>query len=107
MSVMMTIQVTGDPKALEHFASSNKERMQDILAAAKRHGLIAHRFYGSDDGASLMVADEWPDRQSFESFFREKSADIMPMFEAAGVTAPPEPMVWHSLETPDAYGWDA
>jgi hypothetical protein len=47
--------------------------MQGILEAAKRHGLIAHRFYGSDDGGSLMVLDEWPDRQSFESFSKSRS----------------------------------
>ena len=105
MSVIMTVQVAGDPKALERFASDNKEKMQAILGAAKRHGLIAHRFYGSDDGDSLMVLDEWPDRQSFESFFQEQAGEIGPMFEAAGVSSQPEPKVWNELATIDAYGW--
>ena len=67
MSVIITMNVAGDPKALEQFASDNTEKMEAILEAAKRHGLIAHRFYGSDDGGGLMVLDEWPDRQSFDS----------------------------------------
>jgi len=67
------LQVVGDPKALEQFASDSTEKAQGILEAAKRHGLIAHRFYGSDDGGSLMVLDEWPDRQNFESFSRSRS----------------------------------
>ena len=71
MSVIMMLEGTGDPKRLEQFAAENKDKMQAVLEAAKRHGLIAHRFYGSDDGGRLMVLDEWPDRQSFESFFRE------------------------------------
>ena len=105
MSVIMTLQVVGDPKAIEQFASDNTEKAQGILEAAKRHGLIAHRFYGSDDGASLMVLDEWPDRQNFESFFKEQESELRPMFEAARVTAQIEPTFWRELVTHDAYGW--
>jgi hypothetical protein len=107
MSVIMTLQVAGDPKALEQFASDNTEKSRDVLEAAKRHGLIAHRFYGSDDGGSLMVLDEWPDRRSFESFFQEQESEIRPMFEAAQVTAQIEPKFWRELATQDAYGWGA
>jgi hypothetical protein len=105
MSVIMTMQVTGDPKALEQFASDNTEKMHAVLEAAKRHGLIAHRFYGSDDGGSVMVLDEWPDRQSFESFFQEQEPEIRPMLEVARVSAEPAPAFWSELETHDAHGW--
>ena len=107
MSVIMTLQVTGEPTALEKFASDNKDKMQAVLEAAKRHGLIAHRFYGADDSGSLMVLDEWRDRESFESFFQEQESEIRPMFDAAGVSSPPEPRVWTELATNDAYGWGA
>ncbi len=107
MSVIMTFEVRGDPKGLEQFANQNLDKMQAVLEAAKQHGLIAHRFYGSGDGDRLMVVDEWPDRQSFESFFREQESQIRPMFEAAGVTAEPEPSFWHKLATHDEFGWGA
>ena len=107
MSVRMTLTVTADPKQLEQFASGNTEKMQAVLEAAKRHGLIAHRFFGSDDGGSLMALDEWPDRPSFEAFFRDQESEIGPMFASVGVTAQPEPMFWRELETHDAYGWGA
>ena len=107
MSVIMTLVAAGDPKALEQYASDNPQRWQGILEAAKRHGLIAHRFYGSDDGGSLMVLDEWPDRQSADSFFQEQESEIRPVFEAARVTAQIEPTFWRELETHDAYGWGA
>jgi len=107
MSVIMRLQVVGDPKAVEQFASDNTEKARSILEAAKRHGLIAHRFYGSEDGGSVMVLDEWPDRQSFESFFQEQASEIQPMFEAAGVRAQIEPTFWRELTTHDAYGWGA
>jgi hypothetical protein len=107
MSVIMTLVVAGDPKRMEQFASDNKDKMQAVLEAAKQHGLIAHRFKASDDGSRVMVIDEWPDRQSFESFFREQQAEIGPMMEAVGVTSEPEPSFWHKMETHDAFGWGA
>jgi hypothetical protein len=107
MSVFMTLETAGDPKAIEKYAADNPEKMQAVLAAAKRHGLIAHRFRGSADGSKLMVVDEWPDRQSFESFFQEQQSEILPMMQAAGATAQIEPTFWRELSTHDAYGWGA
>ena len=107
MSVIMAMQVAGDPKAVEQFASDNTEKARSILEAAKRHGLIAHRFYGSEDGGSVMVLDEWPDRQSFESFFQEQESEMRPSFEAARVTAQIEPTFWRELAPHTAYGWGA
>src|SRR6516165_10293775 len=107
MSVIVVVQVAGDAKAAEQWASDNPAKMQGVLEAAKRHGLIAHRFYGSEDGGTVMVLDEWPDRQSFESFFQEQASEIGPMFEAAGVKGQIEPTFWRELATGDAYGWGA
>jgi hypothetical protein len=104
MSVLMTVSVNGDPKKLEEHAASDPGAMQATLESAKEHGLIAHRFYGSDDG-QIMVVDEWPDEQSFLSFFEENSGRIGPMFQAAGVTSEPQPKFWRKLESHDGYGW--
>ena len=105
MSVLMTLWVTGDPKKLEEHAASDLAAMQAILESAKRHGLIAHRFYGSEDG-QIMVVDEWPDGQSFQSFFEENSGWIGPPMQAAGVTSEPQPKFWRKLESHDEYGWE-
>jgi hypothetical protein len=107
MSVIMSLQVMGDPNGVEQFASENKDTMQAVLEAAKKHGLIAHRFYGSDDRSKVLVLDEWPDRESFESFFQEQEAQIRPMLEAARVTSEPKPLFWRELETGDEFGWGA
>ena len=107
MSVFLTLKFTGDPQAMEQYARDNAETLQAIVDAAKRHGLIAHRFYGSEDGTAILALDEWPDRQSFEAFFAEQQPRIMPIMEAAQVTGPPEPTFWEELKTGDAYGWGA
>lgn len=105
MSVIMTMQLRGDPDRLEAFASENAGSMHAILDKAKEHGLIAHRFYGTDDG-HIMVADEWPDAGSFQRFFTEMGPQIGPMMEAVGVTEEPQPMFWRKLETGDDVGWE-
>lgn len=107
MSVFLTLKIPGNAQAMEQYAKDNHERLTGVVEAAKRHGLIAHRFYGSEDGASLMVLDEWPDRQSFEAFFAEQEAEIRPMMEAVHATGQPEPAFWEELKTDDAYGWGA
>ena len=38
---------------MEQFASENKGERRAVVEAAKGHGLIAHGFYGSDDGGRL------------------------------------------------------
>ena len=106
MSVMVTLTLQGDPKQLEEHAQSNADAMQEILKSAESHGLIAHRFYGSE-GGEIMVVDEWPDQQSFESFFQENNESIASMMQAAGVTSEPQPKFWRKLETGDDYGWGA
>ncbi|HZU60243.1 MAG TPA: hypothetical protein VE983_04715, partial [Solirubrobacteraceae bacterium] len=85
--------------------SANRESMQQIVEAAKSHGLIAHRFYGTD--GQVLVIDEWPDGDSFHAFFEENSDRIGPIMQAAGAQGPPEVNVWQKLETHDEVGWEA
>jgi hypothetical protein len=104
MSVILTFRVQGDPQKLESSAADNPDRIRVITDRAKGHGLIAHRFYGSDDG-QIMVIDEWPDRESFQSFFEEARSEIEPMMADAGVTSEPEITFWRKLDTHDEVGW--
>ena len=105
MSVIMTFVVDGDPAGVERYAAENPEQMREIIEHAVQHGLIAHRFYGSE--GQIMVADEWPDEQSFREFFAHMQPQIQPIMEAAGITAEPRPSFWRKLEAHDDYGWGA
>jgi hypothetical protein len=105
MSVIMTLTADGDPTALEQFAAANPDRMVAIRDHAVEHGLIAHRFYGSD--GKIMVIDEWPDEQSFLDFFGHMQSEIGSMMEEAGITGEPQPTFWRKIEAHDDYGWDA
>ena len=105
MSVIMTLRVKGDPKKLEERAGQNPDGMRGIAERAKDHGLIAHRFYGSDDG-QIMVVDEWPDPQSFQTFFEAARPEIEPMMQEVS-SGEPEITFWTKLETHDDVGWES
>jgi quinol monooxygenase YgiN len=104
MSVIMLQRVKGDPRRLEEHVAQNRETIEEIVAQAKEHGLIAHRFYGSE--GQILIADEWPDEESFMRFAEAAQSKIGPMFQAAGMTAEP-PTFWRKLETHDDVGWGA
>ena len=53
-----------------------------------------------------MVVDEWPDPESFQSFFAEAQSEIEPMMRDAGIQSEPEVTFWRRLETHDAVGWE-
>lgn len=80
--------------------------MRGIADRAKEAGLIAHRCYGSEDG-QIMVVAEWPDPESFRSFFESARSEIEPMMREVGVTTEPEVTFWRKLETHDDIGWSA
>lgn len=54
MSVIMLQWAKGDPQRLEEYAAQNREGIQEIIAQAKEHGVIAHRFYGSE--GQILIA---------------------------------------------------
>jgi hypothetical protein len=54
-----------------------------------------------------MVADEWPDPESFQRFFQDLRSEIEPMFREVGVSGEPEVTFWRKLDTHDEVGWDA
>jgi hypothetical protein len=106
MSVIMTLRAKGDPKELERRAAGNPDAISAISDRARQHGCIAHRFYGSDDG-QIMVVDEWPDQQSFETFFGEMQSEIEPLMRDIGVKSAPEVTFWRKLDSHDEVGWGA
>jgi hypothetical protein len=106
MSVLVTLWMKGDPKKLEETARDDSDRMQSIIEHAKENGLIAHRFFGTEDG-QIMVIDEWPDKESFQKFFESASDRIGPLMQDAGVTSAPGINFWRKIDTGDDVGWGA
>ena len=106
MSVIMTLRVRGDSKKLEEQAAADPGGIRAIAEEARKEGLTAHRFYGSDDG-QIMVVDEWPDQAAFQRFFDANQHRIGPLMASAGVTDEPELTFWRKLDTHDDVGWDA
>lgn len=104
MSVIVTLRLQGEPRKLEEHAAANPDQMRNIADRAQDHGVIAHRFYGSDSG-EILVIDEWPDAESFHRFFEEEQDQIGPMMQAAGISGQPQVTIWRKLDSRDEIGW--
>lgn len=104
MSVIMTLRVKGDAPKLESIAAEQPDRLPAIAEKAKARGVIAHRFYASDDG-ELLAVDEWPDVDGFEAFFDECRSEIQAVMDDIGVSSEPEIRFWRKLDTNDEIGW--
>ena len=105
MSVIMALRLKGDPAKFEEYAKAHPE-MAEIKDDAIGHGVIAHRFFGSLDGSHVIVVDEWPDPESFQTFFSKNEQQIGELTAAAGVEAEGPPEFWRVLDTPDKHGWE-
>jgi heme-degrading monooxygenase HmoA len=105
MSVIMMLQLDADPAKFEEVAAADPDRMSGIRDRAVGKGLIAHRFFGSDDG-KVLVVDEWESMEQFQAFFEEVGEEVGKLTEEMGVTNPPQPQFWRVLESHDKYGWD-
>ena len=101
MSVLLTFRVSGDPDKLEQLAGEKGDVLRAITERAKEHGLISHRFYGAD--GQIMVLDEWPDPESFQTFFESQRSEIEPMMQQVA-SGEPEITFWRKLETGDEVG---
>jgi hypothetical protein len=103
MSVMIAIKFPVSADVMEKVVNDHRETMMSIIEDGKSYGAIHHQFAADPDGAA-MVVDEWPDEESFRSFFEEASPDIMEMMDRAGVTTRPEPEFWRHLDVKDDIG---
>ena len=101
MAVMIVLRVPGNPSDLEKYAAGpGGDVMRRIAEAGKAAGAIRHTFAGGDN--EILVIDEWPDEQSFQTFFagQPEIADVM---RGAGAQGPPVTTVYRKLDTPDQF----
>jgi hypothetical protein len=97
--VIARFTVSDIGKAAE-WAKANAEVPEDITAYGKSLGQIGHRIV--TDGKDLVVIDEWPDRDTFNTFFA--GAKRMGEFlTGAGIIGEPEVTIFDALELPGAF----
>ena len=97
MTVLMTLRVSADPKAIEDTPS---DVLEGIVEKAKSLGATKHHFYGSDQ--EVLVIDEWPDEATFQQFF-DSTPEIKDMMDRAHA-GQPEISFWRHLDVDDDIG---
>lgn len=98
MTVLMTAAFDVDATKLEDVGRQDRESLRRISARAKEYGLIAHRFYGNENG--VLVVDLWPDEASFQKFYAA-SPDIAEVMGKAGATSAPQITFYRDLAVDD------
>jgi hypothetical protein len=101
MSVIVVLRIPGNPADLEQYASGpGGDVMRRISEAGKAAGAIRHTFAGGDN--EVLVIDEWPDEQSFQTFF-ESQSEIADVMRDGGAQGPPQTSFYRKLNTPDQF----
>jgi len=101
MSVLVLLKISGNPDDLERYAKGpGAEVMRRIGEAGKAAGAKSHLFAGGDN--EVLVVDEWPDEQTFQTFFAGQ-AEIADVMRDGGAQGPPQISVYRMLDTPDRF----
>lgn len=97
--VIVRFQVT-DPEAAVGWAEANASIPEEITTYGKSLGQIGHRML--TDGKDLVVIDEWPDKEAFDTFFAN-APKMGEFLEGAGITGEPDVSVLDTLDVPGTF----
>jgi hypothetical protein len=101
MSVVVIVRFpSGAPGKAVEWARAHSDIPEEITAHAKTLGQIGHRILVGDK--ELVVIDEWPDEESFNTFF--SGAPRMDEFlSGAGLSAGPVVSVLQAVDAPGTF----
>jgi hypothetical protein len=100
MSVIVIGRMNTDPANIKKLWADRKADFEGVAKAAKAAGALHHR-WGLGDGYILII-DEWPDAESFQTFFSGNST-IPSLMQDGGVSGPPEFTIVEAATGPDEF----
>src|SRR4051812_33938769 len=100
MSVMVIGKMTVDPANVQKLWAEQGDAFRGIAEQARAAGATSHR-WGLGDGY-VVIIDDWPDEETFNSFFGG-THEIAELMQAAGVQGPPEFQILDAASAPDAF----
>jgi len=100
MSVFMVMRVPGNPADLERFAQSHGDLMKKVAGEGRAQGAIHHAFAKGEN--EIVIIDEWPSAEQFQSFFASQK-DIPRIMQEAGAKGEPKVTFYPKLDTPDIF----
>jgi hypothetical protein len=101
MSVVVIARLPTDDsgKALE-WARDHSDIPEDITTYGKTLGQIGHRIlFGEKE---LVVIDEWPNEESFQTFFSE-APRMQEFLSGAGLTSEPVISIHQAVDAPGTF----
>jgi hypothetical protein len=101
VSVIVWTHVPAQVTDFERIAKEHADTFVAVSAEGKAAGAVHHCFLEDTDG-SLIIVDEWPTEEAFQTFFTGQK-DIPQLMAAGGVTGPPTTTSYRILDTPDRF----
>jgi heme-degrading monooxygenase HmoA len=91
------VQVTD----FERVTKEHEDTFSAVAVEGKAAGAIHHSFLEDNDG-TLIILDEWPSEEAFQTFFSGQK-EIPELMAAAGMGGPPSTKAFRILDTPDRF----
>jgi len=100
VSVIVIGHMTADPADIERLWKERRADFEGVAERAKAAGAAHHRWAFGD--GRVVIIDEWPDAQSFQSFF-DRETVIGELMQAGNVQGPPEFEIVEAKTGPDEF----
>ena len=101
MSVVVIARFpTDDPDRAVEWARAHSDIPEEITAHGKTLGQIGHRILLAEK--ELVVIDEWPNEESFHTFFSE-APRMREFLSGAGLSSDPVVSVHPAVEAPGSF----
>ena len=101
MSVIVIVRcVVTDLGKAQEWVDAHPDVPEEITAYGKSLGQIGHRII--TDGKDLVVIDEWPDADAFNTFFAG-AARMGEFLSGAGIVGEPEVQIFEALNVPGSF----
>jgi hypothetical protein len=102
MPVTMSLRIAVHPARFEEAMTSDPQRLQTVADRARQYGATRHRFYAIQDGAEVLIVQEWPSPEICEQFFGD-SPDFAQIIDDSGFVGELEPVYWQAIESPATF----
>ena len=93
-------QAVADVAKAQEWADAHPDIPEEITSYGKSLGQIGHRIV--TDGQDMIVIDEWPNADAFNTFFAG-AAKMEEFLSGAGIVGEPQVQILEALDVPGSF----
>lgn len=101
VNVIVMTHIPGDVADFERVVKDQADTFVAVSGRGKAAGAIHHCFV-EDTGGGVLIIDEWPSEEAFQTFFASQE-EIPKLMAAGGATGAPTTTSYRIIDTPDRF----